>query len=124
MYLVYILQSHNCSYIGMTNNFEKRWKQHNGLLAGGAKYTKKYNDWVPICIVDGFKTKREAMQCEWRLKRVKGYLNRIKYLAMILKKEDRWTKQSPLIKDQPLKVYTTDYYQSYFETDISDLVWY
>ena len=67
MYLVYILQADNLSYIGMTNNFERRWKQHNQLLQGGAKYTKKKNNWSPICIIDGFQTKQEAMQCEWRL---------------------------------------------------------
>ena len=27
MYLVYILQSHNCSYIGMTNDFFRRWQR-------------------------------------------------------------------------------------------------
>ena len=42
MYLVYILKSQNKSYIGMTNDFFKRWKQHNKLLKGGAKYTSKY----------------------------------------------------------------------------------
>ena len=77
MYLVYIISSGNRSYIGMTNDFFKRWIQHNKLLKGGAKYTIKYKEWTPICIIDGFKTKSEAMQCEWKLKRVKGIENRI-----------------------------------------------
>ena len=71
MYLVYILKSGNHSYIGMTNDFFKRWKQHNKIIKGGAKYTSKYHNWSPICIIDGFKNKSEAMQCEWKLKRVK-----------------------------------------------------
>ena len=25
----------------MTNDFLNRWQQHNGILSGGAKYTKK-----------------------------------------------------------------------------------
>ena len=41
MYLVYILVCNNLYYIGMTNNFFRRWMQHNSLLRGGAKYTKK-----------------------------------------------------------------------------------
>ena len=78
MFLVYIIQSGNRSYIGMTNDFFKRWQQHNRILKGGAKYTSPYsNSWTPLCIVDGFQTKSEAMQCEWKLKRVKGYQKRI-----------------------------------------------
>ena len=32
MYLVYIIKSDNRSYIGMTNDFFKRWKQHNKII--------------------------------------------------------------------------------------------
>ena len=58
MYLVYILRSENKSYIGMTNDFLKRWMQHNRYISGGAKYTTRhYTYWEPICILDGFKNK-------------------------------------------------------------------
>ena len=40
MFLVYILKSENRSYIGMTNDFFRRWKQHNNILKGGEKYLK------------------------------------------------------------------------------------
>ena len=40
-YLVYILKSENCAYVGMTNDFFKRWRQHNKEIKGGAKYTSK-----------------------------------------------------------------------------------
>ena len=46
MYLVYIIKSDNRSYIGMTNDFLKRWKQHNKIIKGGAKYTSKYENWI------------------------------------------------------------------------------
>lgn len=122
MYLVYILRSENRSYIGMTNDFLKRWLQHNKYLKGGAKYTSKYNNWTPICIIDGFKTKSEAMQCEWRLKRVSGYFNRVKYLSNILKNENKWTSKSPLIKEQSLHVYVINDYK-YLFNKYRELVW-
>lgn len=122
MYLVYILRSDNRSYIGMTNDFLKRWLQHNKYLKGGAKYTSKYNNWSPICIIDGFKTKSEAMQCEWRLKRVSGYFNRVKYLSNLLKNENKWTSKSPLIKEQPLHVYVINEYKYLFDK-YRELVW-
>jgi predicted GIY-YIG superfamily endonuclease len=41
-YLVYLLiNTHNkCTYVGITNNLQRRIRQHNGDLVGGAKYTK------------------------------------------------------------------------------------
>ena len=124
MYLVYILKSENRSYIGMTNDFLKRWLQHNKVLKGGAKYTSKYENWTPLCIVDGFETKREAMQCEWRLKRVKGYYKRLKYLSQILQKNTKWTKNSPLIPSQNLSIYVTDQFKELFPFETRELVWF
>lgn len=123
MYVVYILKSHNCSYIGMTNDFFRRWQQHNGILQGGATYTKKYNDWLPICIIDGFKTKQEAMQCEWRLKRGRGYLGRIRYLSHYLNFEKQWTKNSPDIKSQELSIYIKNEYKKYLTYPSNELYW-
>tara|TARA_Y100000996_G_scaffold360678_1_gene303212 strand:- start:235 stop:612 length:378 start_codon:yes stop_codon:yes gene_type:complete len=125
MYLVYILKSENYSYIGMTNDFFRRWKQHNRILKGGARYTSKRESWTPVCIIDGFKTKCEAMQCEWKLKRVKGVKNRISNLVKIIKNDEKWTKNSPLIKNQKLQMYTTDLYRPLFESiKTRELVWF
>ena len=123
MYVVYILQSDNRSYIGMTNDFFKRWKQHNKILKGGAKYTSKYNNWTPICIVDGFETKSEAMQCEWNLKRVSGYHKRVQNLSYLLKNGTKWTKNSPDISKQNLTIYVIDKYK-YLFNDSNELYWF
>ena len=124
MYLVYIIQSNNRSYIGMTNDFLKRWKQHNRMLKGGARYTSMSDHWTPICIIDGFKNKSEAMQCEWKLKRVKGYYNRLKNLSKLLQFSKRWTSKSPLIKEQKLVIYVVENYKSLFPMKTRELVWF
>lgn len=41
MYSVYIIEFGQYSYVGMTNNFFRRIRQHNGEISGGAKYTQK-----------------------------------------------------------------------------------
>ncbi len=117
MYLVYILKCNNLTYIGMTNDFLRRWRQHIGDLKGGAKYTtRKGRNWYPICIIDGFKTMKEAMQCEWRLKRnrkYRGCLKRIEYVYLMLQNK-KWTTKSPLIKEQNLTIYVDDDYSYLF----------
>ena len=106
MYLVYILKCDNLTYIGMTNNFLRRWRQHIGDLKGGARYTKKKSDWYPILIIDGFKDMSSACQCEWRLKRGKGGCKgRINYLNDYKKKNEKWTSKSPKILEQNLTIY-------------------
>jgi len=46
-YYVYILKSETCekTYVGMTNNLERRIKEHN---SGKSKYTSKFIPWKVI----------------------------------------------------------------------------
>ena len=42
-WLIYILEcSDDSLYCGITNNLEKRLKQHNGEIKGGDKYTRSH----------------------------------------------------------------------------------
>ncbi len=127
IYLVYLLKCENRTYIGMTNDFFHRWRQHIGEIKGGAKYTSKMGkDWYPICIIDGFKTKKEACQCEWRWKRKKGDIKRVKYINDMIQ-SGKWTKNSPLIEEQNLRIYVDNDYKKYIETietiETKELYW-
>jgi len=124
MYLVYVLRCGNRSYIGMTNDFFKRWRQHNGEIKGGAKYTTYFgSEWYPILIIDGFYTMKEAMQCEWKLKRKKGVTNRIVWGHTLFTKHERWTRKSPKISEQTLKVYIDPEYKKIFDYPTYELYW-
>lgn len=56
------------TYVGVTNDVERRLKQHNGEIVGGAKTTKAGRPWKLLCSVSGFQTRSEAFQFEWRWK--------------------------------------------------------
>ena len=97
------------TYVGVSNNAEKRLRAHNGEIKGGAKYTtSKGPGWKHVCIISGFPTKIEAMQFEWALKHVPprnagGIVNRIKKLYILCNKE-RWTSKATLAETMPLTI--------------------
>lgn len=57
------------TYIGATPDVDRRLRQHNGELAGGAAATRGRR-WERICHVAGFPDHRAALQFEWRWKRL------------------------------------------------------
>ena len=105
----YIIENRGYTYVGVSNNVEKRLRAHNGEISGGAKYTtSKGGGWKHICIIHGFPTKIESMQFEWALKHIPprnagGIKNRIKKLVFLLNKE-RWTSKAPLAETMPLTI--------------------
>ena len=126
-YLVYLITCDNLYYIGMTNNFTRRIQQHNGILKGGAKFTKKRQDWNPIVMIDGFKNKQEAIQCEWALKRrnknnISGILGRFIQLQYLWNR-NQWTSKSPLVSDQTIHIYVEKKYKHLLTIDTQDLYW-
>ena len=80
------------TYLGVTNNIERRIRQHNCELKGGAKYTSIYKDggnWILKIIVNNL-TKSEALSYERIIKnkRKKGKgktpLEKRKYLINLI----------------------------------------
>ena len=103
-YLCYCLQKSGGSgkgpltYVGCTNNFSRRIRQHNGEIKGGAKCTTKAclqgAFWNPIVFAVGFIDNKEALSFEWHWKfetrKIKSGLRterRFTALEILLKKE-------------------------------------
>tara|TARA_R110002074_G_scaffold388972_1_gene572029 strand:- start:767 stop:1141 length:375 start_codon:yes stop_codon:yes gene_type:complete len=75
MSYVYFIESTNGStYIGATVNLDKRIRQHNKEIKGGAVATSnKVNIgeiWSYICYVENFPNFNEALKFEWRWKQL------------------------------------------------------
>jgi predicted GIY-YIG superfamily endonuclease len=72
---VYLLISTNGnSYVGATKNLERRLRQHNKIIKGGAHATTSKVDkgeiWTRACHISGFPTWQAALQFEWRWKQL------------------------------------------------------
>jgi hypothetical protein len=68
-YIIYLINNtkNNCTYIGITNNPERRLRQHNGLIKGGAKYTtSKKGGWEYYGFILGCE-KSEALSIEKKI---------------------------------------------------------
>ena len=71
-YVVYVLinTSHNKTYVGITNKPERRIRQHNGELVGGAKYTtsnKGNGEWLFYGFIKNLE-KRQSLSIEKKIK--------------------------------------------------------
>lgn len=70
-YFVYLIECIDKSlYTGITTNLEKRIKQHNGKLKGGAKYTRGKGP-VKLTYFEEFKTRSQALKREAEIKKLK-----------------------------------------------------
>lgn len=67
-YCYLIADDKNHTYIGITNNLDKRISQHNGT--GGAKATRKSSNWKYISVLDCV-NKQSAESIEWYWKHKK-----------------------------------------------------
>ena len=108
MYLCYFISASNWTYVGITNNFPRRLRQHNQEITGGARYTKRSKAWKPFVHVCGFQLHKHVLQFEWAMKHrrkrgssgEKGRIRTLEYLLSI----KQWTKKAPKIQDLNLTV--------------------
>ena len=85
------------TYLGVTNNLERRLKQHNGALKGGAKYTRNFKangEWeLRILVKDLSKNKALSLERTIKNKRKKGrgktpLLRRLDIMKQIISEND------------------------------------
>jgi predicted GIY-YIG superfamily endonuclease len=75
-FFVYLLESscRRATYVGATVNLDRRLRQHNKELVGGAHATgvkvSRGQTWHRACHVTGFPTWQAALQFEWRFKQL------------------------------------------------------
>lgn len=87
----YLLASHDThkTYIGATVDPDRRLRQHNGQIGGGAKATRGHQ-WHRVALVAGFPDERAALQFEWAWKwrtrqgRIRGIQGRLAALWILL----------------------------------------
>jgi predicted GIY-YIG superfamily endonuclease len=109
------------SYVGSTNDPKRRLRQHNEEICGGARFTHgRGGGWEFFALVTGFLNHKNALSCEWRIKKpsgiprsqkqskYRGIPGRILGLEDVLKL-DRWTGQCTISnKDCQYTVYLAE----------------
>ena len=103
-YVYCLLSSDNSTYIGATVDLDRRLRQHNKEIKGGAHATgakvAKGETWIRAAHVRGFPDWQAALQFEWRWKQISRklpakmcpLLRRFQALNMLLKLERPTTK--------------------------------
>jgi len=83
VYLLYSKRTRR-TYVGATTNPERRLRQHNGEIVGGAKSTRKgAGSWSLVCYLGDFKDRSTCYRWEKLIKsRAYGFKDRV--LAMRL----------------------------------------
>ena len=93
----------NKTYVGATNHFTRRIRQHNREIVGGAKATSGHK-WHKIILVHGFNTRHDLLSFEWHFKHVvtvnkSGVKRRAEALKKLLS-IDRWKMLKIVVIDE------------------------
>ena len=71
MWYLYVVRcADNSLYCGITTNLERRVKQHNGKLSGGAKYTRGRRP-VELLACKTMESRSDASKAEWTFKQLR-----------------------------------------------------
>jgi structure-specific endonuclease subunit SLX1 len=131
-FFVYLLLSsphRNSTYVGATVDLERRLRQHNKEIKGGAHATSvkvlKGETWIRAAYVEGFPDWQSALQFEWRWKQLTRKISnsihplqkRMIALKQLLNLDRPTTKAKAYIEwlEPPKVVLEDDEAQNYYE---------
>lgn len=122
-WFVYLLVTDdlNATYVGATIDPDRRLRQHNGEIKGGARATTARSSagrkWQRVCYLSGFPDNHAALQFEWRWKSLsrrkdvegRTLMRRLKALK-ILMELDRPTSRAQLYSSYvtPLQIHWSE----------------
>lgn len=129
----YLLRTEqNQTYVGATVDIDRRLKQHNGELSGGARATairvSQGQQWHRICYISGIPDWRSALQIEWRwkqlgrtkFKHVKDPIERrlysLKFLLALDKPTEKAIEYSTYLSGPPQIIWEDDDLRQLFDT--------
>jgi len=105
---VYLLESTaGATYIGATVDLDRRLRQHNQEISGGAYATgmkiARGEVWKRICYISGFPSWTAALQFEWRFKQMSRKLskNMIPFQRRMIALKQLLELDRPTTKAQP-----------------------
>ena len=120
-YVYLLLCSDNSTYVGATVDLNRRLRQHNKEIKGGAFATgskvDKGGTWIRVAHVAGFPDWQSALQFEWRFKHMTRQVKKFKCpldrriiaLKRVLALERPTSKAKPYIEwDAPPEVNIED----------------
>jgi structure-specific endonuclease subunit SLX1 len=129
-FFVYLLlSSDNSTYVGATVDLERRLRQHNKEIKGGAHATGakvlKGETWIRAAHIEGFPDWQSALQFEWRWKQLTRQISssihplkrRMIALKQLLNLERPTTKAKAYIEwtEPPKVVLENDEARKYYE---------
>ena len=78
-YVYLLVSSSNTTYVGATVDLDRRLRQHNKEIKGGAHATgikvDKGESWTRVCHISGFPDWQATLQFEWRWKQLSRKLS-------------------------------------------------
>jgi len=80
MFVYFLLCTDGSTYIGATVDLDRRLRQHNKEIKGGAHATGMKvaagKSWCRVCYVSGFPDWKATLQFEWRWKQISRTLSK------------------------------------------------
>jgi structure-specific endonuclease subunit SLX1 len=112
-YVYLLLSSDNSTYIGATVDLNRRLRQHNKELKGGAFITGAKvlggETWIRVAHIEGFPDWKSALQFEWRWKQLTRQI-KIKMIPLerrILALKNLLSLDKPTTKSVPYSEWPT-----------------